>query len=449
MKQEKSTILILGGDGYLGWSLGLAFANRTNYNVVLVDNLIKRKWEKEVGAKILVPLKSPKKRIAEFKKIYGKSNLSFEKVELLDSKAVVALIKKYKPSAILNAAQQPSAPFSMMSAKNAAATFQNNIVGHLNVLWAIAETDKNIKYIKLGSTGSYMGTDTDFVPFEKVDFAFEYKGKSHKVLNSWMPMYATDFYHQSKIFDFLIDELCGEVWNMRVLTVQQSTIFGATIPENEAPENHGLATRFNYDDIFGTVMNRFVCQVAIDHPLTIYGDGTQRTGMISLSDTVANFLDLVEMDIPTGKHTVIHNFSNRPSIREIADALMSVDDTVKVNYICNPRKEPAGALHKEVETHHLVAKRAMNASKYLKEEVRKLLDFTKKYSYNIDRTIITPKVTWEKQEIKQERKKPHGTKKKADRILLRDSGALEPDRVQGRVNVSQNVPEDSIAGNTF
>ena len=173
------TVMILGGDGYLGWTLGLAMASRTNRQVILVDNLIKRRWEKEAGAKVLVPLQNPKNRIAHYTRIFGKENLLFEKVELLDSQAVENVVVKYRPAVIINAAQQPSAPFSMSSAKNAAATFSNNIVGHLNVLWAIAERSKATKYIKLGSGGCYMATDTDYVPLGRHDFTFEHRGKQH------------------------------------------------------------------------------------------------------------------------------------------------------------------------------------------------------------------------------------------------------------------------------
>jgi UDP-sulfoquinovose synthase len=129
--------------------------------------MIKRKWEKQVDAKLLVPLKKPNARIAEYKRTFGKSNMTFEKVELLNYKAVERVIRKYKPAVIINAAQQPSAPFSMSSPKNAAATFQNNILGHLNVLWTIARFDKSITYIKLGSAGCYMDTDTTYLPLEK------------------------------------------------------------------------------------------------------------------------------------------------------------------------------------------------------------------------------------------------------------------------------------------
>lgn len=131
IETNDNMLMILGGDGYLGWTLGLALANRTGRQVVLVDNLIKRRWEEEAGAKVLVPLRSPEARIAEYERIFGKQNLSFENVELLDPKAVEKVIAKYRPAVVINGAQQPSAPFSMSSAENAAATFTNNIVGHL------------------------------------------------------------------------------------------------------------------------------------------------------------------------------------------------------------------------------------------------------------------------------------------------------------------------------
>jgi UDP-sulfoquinovose synthase len=397
-KQE--TILILGGDGYLGWTLGLAFANRTNKNVVLVDNMVKRRWEKEVDAKLLVPLKKPKARIAEYQRIFGKSNLSFEKVELLDPKAVVKVVQKYRPTVIINAAQQPSAPFSMMSAKNAAATFTNNINGHLNALWAIAEVDKSITYIKLGSAGSYMDTDTDYLPLGKKDFTFKHAGKEHQVLNSWLPMQATDFYHQSKISDFLLDDLCAKMWSLKVITVQQATIFGATIEENHAPENSMLSARFNYDAVFSTVMNRFVCQVAVGHPITIYGNGKQKTGLVSLRDTVENFMELAETTVKPGEHMVVHNYTHRLTIEEIAHKIAEAEPTAVLKYIKNPRKEPKGKLDKTIQVHSAIATRHKNKDARLLLDLADMIEFTKRYKDNIDTSIIMPKISWDVTETK-------------------------------------------------
>jgi UDP-sulfoquinovose synthase len=391
---NRQTVLILGGDGYLGWSLGLAFANRSDKNVVLIDSLVKRKWEKEVNAKLLVPIKSPRVRVNEYKRIFGKTNLSFEKVELLDHKAVEKVIRKYKPSLIINAAQQPSAPFSMKSAKHAAITFSNNIIGHLNVLWAIAQIDKNITYIKLGSAGCYMDTDTDFLPLGKKDLSFTHKGKKYNVMDSYLPMQATDFYHQSKISDFLVDDLCAKVWGLKIMTVQQATIFGATIDENHPVENSGLSARFNYDAVFSTVLNRFVCQIAIGHPITVYGDGKQKTGLISLSDTVDNFIKFAAMEIKNGEHIVMHNLTHRLSIDEIAQRMVEVDPSAVIKHLKNPRNEGNGKLDKSVEIHDVMRDKHIDKESSFQRELGRFVEFTKRYKDNIDRSIIMPKVAW-------------------------------------------------------
>jgi UDP-sulfoquinovose synthase len=394
MASQKETIFILGGDGYLGWSLALAFAERTRMKVVIVDSLIKRSWEKEVKARVLVPLLSMKERIRAYGKIHGKENLSFEKVDLLKQESFMALLRKYKPSIVLNAAQQPSAPFSMMSPKNAGITFCNNIVGNLNVLWAIAEVDKDIRYLKLGSGGCYMGIDADYVPLKKVDMSFRHEGKLRRVLDSWLPMHATDFYHQSKISDFLVNDLCAKMWGLRILTIQQSTIFGATISENASPEWEALSTRFNYDSVFGTVLNRFVCQLAMGHPLTVYGDGTQRTGLISLSDTVENFIRLASLPLRAGEHEVVHNYSHRLSIAEIAERLMEIGGMTRVAYLKNPRKEHKGVLRKEFAEYTSIRLSRGKKERRLNEELESFIEFTRRYAHAIDTSLILPTVEW-------------------------------------------------------
>lgn len=402
---KSDTILVLGGDGYLGWSIGLALAHRTDTRVVLVDSMIKREWEKEVDAKLLVPFASPEERIAAYERIFGKSNLSFEKVCLLDEAAVQALVDKHRPTAIINAAQQPSAPFSMMNAKNANVTFKNNIIGHLNVLWSIGEIDKNILYIKLGSAGCYMDIDTSYLPLAKVDLSFEHEGKAHQVLSSWLPMQATDFYHQSKISDFLISDLCAKMWGLRTITVQQATIFGATIEENRPVENHVLSTRFNYDAVFSTVLNRFVCQLAIGHPLTVYGDGTQKTGLISLSDTVENIISLLDSEVAPGEHSVIHNYTHRLSIQEIAERLTEVAGAAEVKNIPNPRRESAGVLAREVEVHPVLHSQHKDKDEKFRQELVHFADFARLYKDNIDASIILPKIAWTKSHENENAKK--------------------------------------------
>lgn len=291
----------------------------------------------------------------------------------------------------------------MMNAKNSAATFSNNIVGHLNVLWAISETNKNIRYIKLGSAGCYCGIDTDFLPLEKTNLKFENKKQTHKVLNSWLPMYATDFYHQSKISDFLINELASDVWNLKIATVQQSTIFGATINENFAKENSSLSTRFNYDAVFGTVMNRFVCQLQAGLPITIYGQGNQTTGLISLSDTINNFINIANTDIFAGQHKVIHNYTLRMSINEIAQRIARTGKLSTIVHIENPRKETNTILSRNVEVDISVQASHKDKNKKLDQELSDLIEFTGRYKKNINETVIMPKILWQKQSTQKQK----------------------------------------------
>jgi UDP-sulfoquinovose synthase len=396
MRRERQTVLVLGGDGYLGWSLGIAMAHRLGGKVVLVDKLIKRQWEKAVGAKLLVPLPRPSKRIREYERIYRKHNLIFEKIDLLDQKATAHVIRKYRPAAIVNAAQQPSAPFSMMSPKNAAETFTNNIVSHLNTLWALAEVDKSILYIKLGSAGCYGGVNTDYIPLTKADFSFEHGGGLRRILQSWLPMQATDFYHQSKITDFLIDDLGAEIWKLRVITVQQATIFGATVEENQPEDHRGLVTRFNYDHIFSTVLNRFVCQAAIRHPITVYGEGHQRTGLMSLPDTVNSFINLLNLDVGRGQHRVIHNYTHRLSIGEIAEAVRKLRPEAQITYLQNPRRETESALARQIEVHPLLQEAHHGKEKKFMRELEGMIAFAERYKDNIDPSLILPKVSWER-----------------------------------------------------
>jgi UDP-sulfoquinovose synthase len=204
-------------------------------------------------------------------------------------------------------------------------------------------------------------------------------------------MHAHDYYHQSKIADFLIDDLASDVWKLKTVTVQQATIYGATIDENESPERQGLVTRFNYDETFGTVINRFVCQIAIDHPLTVYGDGEQRTGTISLSDTIDNFMNFAHMDVTPGEHTVVHNVTDRLTIKEIVEMLRKASGFSKISLIENPRREMSGKLTREVERHA-----QLGVPRAASRELASLLAFAKRYKDNIDPSLIMPKVKWER-----------------------------------------------------
>jgi UDP-sulfoquinovose synthase len=390
----KQRLLILGGEGYLGWSLGLAFANRTDFEVILADNGIKKTWEKNLNIKPLIDSLPIEKRIYAYQNLFGKENLFFEKIDVRDYEAVCRLIQKHQPTIIINAAQQPSAPFSMISPDFARTTFDNNLTTNLNVVWAIAQINPEILYLKLGSAGCYQGTDADFIPENKANL----QNEALNVRNTWLPMQASDFYHQSKIYSFLMSDLCCEMWKLKVITVQQSTIFGHTIAENAEISHYNLATRYNYDAIFGTVINRFVCQMAINHSLTVYGDGAQKTGVISLEDCVNHFLHLANSQISSGTHKVVHNYTHSLSIKEIAEALGKIAD-VNIEYLDNPRVEKNNEHHKTLEMPSFFANKDNSYAKLL-QDLEELYRYTCYYKENICEEQIYPKVKWD---IRKER----------------------------------------------
>lgn len=242
---------------------------------------------------------------------------------------------------------------------------------------------------RAGSAGVYLSTDTDFVPRNKVDLQFNYHDTIHSVLNSWLPMQASDFYHQSKANTFALTDICTKLWNLRCVTMMQSIIFGNCIPENR--DSIGLATRFSYDHIFGTVLNRFICQAAIEYPLTIYGDGEFTTGLSCLPCAIDSYIRLLDYDVKPGEHLVEHNYTHRLSIKQIAERISELSG-VEAQYIPNPRDgEDTCTLNKSFEPSVLVTDSDIRTCD---EVIEEMLDFARRFSYNINHDHIMPKVKW-------------------------------------------------------
>ncbi|MEO5968940.1 MAG: NAD-dependent epimerase/dehydratase family protein [Bdellovibrionia bacterium] len=392
MGKSSNTVLVLGGDGYLGWTLAVALATRTDDNIIIVDNLSKRKWEAEVNVQSLVELKSPEERVLDYHRLYKRMNLSYENMDLCNYEAVLDLIKRHKPKTIVNAAQQPSAPFSMMSPKNARTTLDNNSTTNLNVVWAIGSINPDIKHIALGSAGSYLSIDSDFIPKQKVDFEFTYKNVLHKITNSWLPMQASDIYHQSKVNAFLLNDLCTSAWGLKTVTVQQSTLFGHCIPESLDKKYHALSTRFNYDHIFGTVLNRFICQATVRYPITVYGDGLQETGLISLSDAIDNLVAMCEQPLENGVHVVKHSYTHSLSINDMVKHLSAIAD-IEVKNLVNPRFEPKGTRKKIFEIPTGCVNKMNNEIGFVKD-LKALYEFAYLYRDNVNEKYIKPNVNW-------------------------------------------------------
>lgn len=382
-------IMILGGDGYIGWSLGIHRAFNTNDDIFLIDSYKKRDYQKTLNISELYTTPLLSEKIYLYELMTGKHNLKSFSINVAHSKTVDSLINSYKPDVILNAAHQPSAPLSMKSFQYARETLQNNEMSCLNVLWAVHNHCPNSLVINMGSAGIYSGIDTDHIPEDKVGLV----SQKSCINNSWTPMLATDFYHQSKVNTFGITDLCVNNWGINAVTINQSTVFGQC-PINDI-KDFRLFSRFNYDHIFGTVLNRFICQSVDKYPLTVYGTGEQTTNIISLCDTLKALNKVIDMPFESGKHRVFNVYTHTMSVLDIANLVASIHNqqTQKIKIISNPRNEPAFTKNECTRDRSLISDDEIDDDLFI-NTIDKTLALADRFCYNIKPTQFMPTIEW-------------------------------------------------------
>lgn len=326
-------ILVLGGDGYLGWPTAMYFSSRDN-EVAVVDNFIKRKWEKECGVAPLFPILPLDERIKAWKSITKRTIKSYIG-DLTDYNFTASVMRSFRPHAVIHYGEQPSAPFSMASWKHAAITQSNNIIGSLNVLFALKEFAPKAHLVKLGTMGEY---GTPNIDIEEGFIEIEHNGRKDLLP---FPKQPGSFYHLSKVHDSHNMAFACKIWKLRGTDLNQGVVYGVETSESRLDER--LATSFHYDHIFGTVLNRFCVQAILGKPLTIYGKGGQRRGFLNIMDT----LQCVELAViyppEKGEYRVFNQFTEVFSVRELADAVVKeaakLGYKTKAEHLPNPRVE--------------------------------------------------------------------------------------------------------------
>ena len=262
-------ILVLGGDGYLGWPTALHLSDH-GHEVAVADNFARRGYDHEMGVQSLVPIEPMQVRVDAWREISGKTIKSYYG-DLCDAEFTYEMVQDFRPDTIVHYAEQRAAPYSMIDRKHAVYTQQNNVVGNLNVLFAIQEIDPSIHLVKLGTMGEY---GTPNIDIEEGWLELEHKGRTDRVL---FPKKPGSFYHLSKVHDSHNIEFACRIWGLRATDLNQGVVYGQETPQTVRDPR--LATRFDYDAIFGTVLNRFVIQAVLGHPLTVYGSGGQTRGI--------------------------------------------------------------------------------------------------------------------------------------------------------------------------
>jgi UDP-sulfoquinovose synthase len=327
-------ILVLGGDGYLGWPTAMYLSMR-GHDIHIVDSYRRRKLHAEAGSDSLVPIAQDlTMRAAAWREVTGRT-ITVTEGDLTDWPVVETVFEEFCPETIIHYGEIPSAPYSMMDQRRSVLTQHNNVVSTLNVLWAMRRFTDDAHLVKLGTMGEY---GTPNIQIEEGWLDIEHKGRKERVL---FPKRPGSFYHLSKVHDSNNIEFACRIWGIRATDLNQGVVYG--IETEETRLDPRLATRFDYDDVWGTALNRFCVQAVIGHPLTVYGGGGQTRGYLNILDT----LRCVELASLTpaepGALRVLNQFTEQYSINELAELVQRAGKQygleVQIQHLDNPRVE--------------------------------------------------------------------------------------------------------------
>jgi UDP-sulfoquinovose synthase len=322
--------MVLGGDGYLGWPTALHLS-AAGHDVAVVDNFLRRRFDDELGVESLVPVLPLDVRIERWAEISGHVLRSYVG-DLCEAGFVHEIVRDFDPDTIVHFAEQCSAPYSMIDQQHAVETQTNNVVGTLNVLYAIGEFNRDIHLVKLGSMGEY---GTPNIDIEEGWLTVTHRGRTDTVL---YPKRPGSFYHLSKVHDSHNVEFACRVWGLRATDLNQGVVYGQHTDETVL--DPALATRFSYDHVFGTVLNRFVIQAVLGHPLTVYGTGGQTRGMINIADTVECIRLASEHPADPGEFRVFNQFTEQMSVQQVAETVAAAyPGACTIEHVDNPRVE--------------------------------------------------------------------------------------------------------------
>ncbi len=323
-------VLVLGGDGYLGWPTALHLSDN-GYQVAVLDNFARRGYDEELGTQSLVGIEELKVRVDVWRELTGHAMRTYVG-DLLDADFVTETVRDFAPDAIVHFGEQRSAPYSMIDLNHAAYTQHNNIIGNLNVMFAIASVDPDIHLVKLGTMGEY---GTPNIDIEEGWLEIEHNGRKDRML---YPKRPGSFYHLSKVHDSHNIEFGCRIWGLRATDLNQGVVYGQQTPQTARDAR--LATRFDYDAVFGTVLNRFVIQAVLGEPLTVYGAGDQTRGLIDIRDTVECIRLAVDHPADRGEFRVFNQMTESFSVAQIADLVAArYPGEVRIEHLENPRVE--------------------------------------------------------------------------------------------------------------
>jgi UDP-sulfoquinovose synthase len=376
-------ILVLGGDGYLGWPTAL-YLSRRGHDVGIVDNCVRRSYDHEMGVESLVPILPIHQRVRRWKDVSGLSLETFVG-DLTDASFVDEVFGRFGPETVVHFAEQRSAPYSMIDRRHAVYTQVNNVVGTLNLLYAIAEHDPQVHLVKLGTMGEY---GTPNIDIEEGFIEVTHKGRTDVLP---YPKQPGSFYHLSKVHDSHNIQFACRVWGLRATDLNQGVVYGQQTDETTL--DPGLATRFDYDGVFGTVLNRFCVQAVVGHPLTVYGKGGQTRGMLDIRDTLACVELAVCHPAAEGEFRVFNQFTESFSVRQMADMVAEAyPGPVEIEHVDDPRVEKEEHYYRAAHTKLL----DLGLVPHLLEKptIRALLGVAEEFKDRAELSAVRPLIRW-------------------------------------------------------
>lgn len=377
----------MGIDGYIGWSFAVHLASR-GHEVYGIDNFSRRLNVARIGSWSATPICEMNDRLRAAREAH-EAEITFFRGSMLQHSDIVRAIKSSSPDAIVHLAEQPSAPYSMMGQREAVYTQKNNVVGTLNLLFAIKEFCPQAHLLKLGTMGEY-GTPNIDIP--EGFFEIEYRGRKDSLP---FPRQAGSFYHLSKVHDSANISLACKLWEIRSTDIMQGVVYGTRIDQFV---NDRLLTRFDFDEVFGTALNRFCAQAVIGYPLTPYGVGRQRRGFIALVDSIQCLTLALENPPNRGEYRVFNQVDEVYSINDLAEQVRLAGKglglNVEINSVENPRLELEDHYY-NVDRQHL-RDLGFRPTRVLRDELGIMLTDLMRFSQRIRKKkhVIAPTVRW-------------------------------------------------------
>ena len=379
-------ILILGGDGYLGWPTAMHFSKRGE-QVMVVDNFSKRRIEMEDGIEPLEPIPTLHHRVKLWKEVTG-GDIELRIGDLVNHRFIYGILEEFQPDTIVHFAEQPSAPYSMQGREQAVFTQQNNVIGNLNLLFAMKKYCPNAHLVKLGTMGEY---GTPNIDIEEGYIEIEHKGRKDVLPFPKQPM---SFYHLSKVHDSHNIIFTCKTWGLRVTDLNQAVVYG--IDTDETRLHPELRTSFHYDAVFGTVLNRFCVQAVAGIPLTVYGKGGQTRGLLNIRDTLQCIELAVRNPAEAGECRIYNQLTEVFSVMDIANMIQAAAKDlgipVQVDHVPNPRVEKEEHYFNPIHTKLLdLGLEPRLLSDELLEHMIQYIDGVKD---RVNRDVIMPTISW-------------------------------------------------------